>query len=181
MADNKATPVIVAGVLGLGVTLLVTGLVLSRRSRAPAEGPLTFEILAPPEGTSSPSGARIDFSARAIAGARDISALTEWFIVQPAPLASFWSTGATTFIIPSFLTTQILEMEARIKDLATGQSASARRSVLITVVASQGLRALGPARGTPVSRVVPSFRRSDTGWQVRDRHIIEEPWELARR
>lgn len=178
MAKFNATPLVVAGLVGAGA---VVGWWWLRRNPAQAGEQPTVEILAPPAGTSSPSGTRIDFSARAMVGTRDISALVDWSIIQPTIAAGFWSTGATTFITPHFLTTQPLEMEAKITDPVTGLAASARRSVLIVVAASQGLPALGPARGPAVARVVPSFRRSDTGWQVRGRHVLEEPYIFSRR
>ena len=181
MANNQATPFIVAGVVVVGS---LAGWRLWRTRRTLAGDQLTLEILTPPAGTSSPSGTRVDFSARALVGARDISELTRWFITKPTGFAGFWSEGATTFIIPTFLTTNILEFEARISDPLTGQSAGARRSVTIVVAqfpARQGPSSLGPGRGPAVSRVLPSFRRSDTGWQVQGHHVLEQPWAFARR
>ena len=177
MPKFNAAPVIVAGVVGVAA---VGGWWLWRRSRAQAGEPPTLEILTPPAGTSSPSGTRIDFSARAMSGGLDISNLIHWRIIEPAFMAGEWATGATTFIIPTFLQTRVLTMEAHVFDQA-GNSASVLRSVTVVVAASHGLPALGPGRSPAVSRVVPSFRRSDTGWQVRGRHVLEEPWTLARR
>lgn len=176
MPKFNAAPVIVAGVVGVAV---VGGWWLWRRSRAQAAEPPTLEILTPPVGTSSPSGTRIDFSARAMSSGLDISNQVHWRVIEPAFMAGEWATGATTFIIPVFLQTRVLTMEAYVLDPAPG--ASARRSVTVVVAASHGLPALGPGRNPAVSRVVPSFRRSDTGWQVRGRNVLEEPWTFARR
>ena len=172
MPNNNAPPVILAVGVAVGAA---AGWWLFRRSRTQAQPgeQLTVEILDPPPGTSSLSGTRIDFRALAMVGSRDISEIIRWNVLAPF-FTGFWSEGATTFIIPTFLTTGILEMEATIHDPLTGQSASARRSVTVVV---PELFARTPA----VSRVVPSFRRSDTGWQVQDRHVLEEPWHLARR
>ena len=178
MPKFNATPVIVAGLVGVGA---VAGWWLWNRNRAQAGAvPPTLEILTPPPGTSSPSGTRIDFSARAMTGTQDISAQIQWRIIEPAFLAGDWDTGPTTFVIPNFLETRVLTIEAFVFDI-TGLSASARRSVTVVVPASQGLPALGRARGPAVSRVLSSFRRSDTGWQVAGRHVLEEPWEYAKR
>ena len=176
---KTATVLVVAALTGIGAA---AGWWLLSRNRAQAGGgiPPTLEILTPPVGTSSPSGTRIDFSARAMTGAQDISDLIHWKIIEPDFLAGEWATGATTFVIPTFLQTRILTMEAYVFDQA-GNSASVQRSVTVTVATSLGLPGLGAARGPAVSRVVPSFRRSDTGWQVRGRHVLKEPWEFARR
>lgn len=182
MANDNATPLIVGGVVGAAAAL--TGFWLWRRNRAEAAELLTVEILDPPEGSFYPSGNRIDFIGRALVGTRDISDLIQWSVVQPSDLAMVWATSATTFLIPIFLVTSVLKMEAKIKDPVSGQSAKALRSV--TVVAQQfparhRLPEPDPTTFAKVSRVVPSWRRSDTGWQVQDRHVLEQPWEFARR
>jgi hypothetical protein len=115
----------------------------------------------------------------------DISNLIQWFIVLPAPLAGFWSSGATTFIIPDFLTTQILEMQAKITDPVTGKFASRNWSVTVTVttgLATVDPRPLRDRRQPTVLSVVNSFRRSDTGWRVwgREQGVLDEPWVYSR-
>jgi hypothetical protein len=109
--------------------------------------------------------------------------LVQWSIIEPADFAGPWSTGATTFIVPAFLITRILTMEASVVDPVTGQSANAQRSVTVTVSASlatAGPRPLRDRREPTVLSVVNSFRRSDTGWQVRGRHVLEEPWVYSK-
>ena len=171
MANNKATPLILATGVAIGA---LAGWWLLGRKPAQAGEQLTLQILDPPEGFFFNSGGRIDFTARATVDGRNISDLIRWSITKPIDFAGFWAQGATTFIIPTFMTTQTLEMEAAISDPVTGQSASARRAVVVVV--SQF-----PARVPAIARVVASYRRSDTGWQVPDRHEIEQPWILARR
>ena len=172
------TPVIVVGLVAAGA---LAGWWLWQRNRATAGPQPTIEILAPPIGTSVASGTRIDFSALAMADGQDISNLIDWSVVQPTGLAGFWETGATTFIVPTFLTTKPLEMQAFIKDPVSGKFASANRSVLVVVTASRALPSPRAAWKPAVLPVVSSFRRSDTGWMVKDRHVLEEPWEFARR
>jgi hypothetical protein len=180
---NNATPYVVAGVVGVAA---VAGWWLWRRNRAQAGAePPTLEILAPLPGTTVPSGTRVDFSARALVGSRDISSLIRWRIIEPDLLAGEWSVGATTFIIPNFLITRVLTMEAYVSDPLTGLSASARRSVTVTVTASLATadpRPLRDGREPTVLSVVNSFRRSDTGWRVRGREqgVLEEPWVYSR-
>ena len=179
MPKFNATPLIIAGLVGAGA---VVGWWFVRRNRAQALPPPTLEILAPPAGTSVPSGTRIDFSARAMAGAQDISAQIHWRIIEPAFMAREWGTGATTLVIPDFLITRILTMEAYVSDPAPG--ASAQRSVTVTVtagLATAGPRPLRDGRERTVLSVVGSFRRTDTGWRVKGRHVLEEPWTLSRR
>ena len=182
MAKFNAAPLVVAGVVGVGA---VAGWWLWRRSRARASGPPpTLEILTPPPDITSPSGTRIDFSARAMSSGLDISNLIHWRIIEPAFMAGEWDIGSTTFVIPTFLQTRILTLEASVLDSATGLTASAQRSVTVTVavsLANADPRPLRDRREPIVLSVVNSFRRSDTGWRVKDRHILEEPWEFARR
>ena len=179
---NKAAPLIVAGVVAVGA---VAGWWLWRRPRTKTNGPPpTIQILAPPEGASFPSGTRIDFSASAMVGGQDISNQVQWSIIEPAIFAGPWTTGATTFIVPTFLVTRILTMEALIVDPVTGLSASAQRSVTVTVplaLAAGDPRPLRDRREPTVLSVVNSFRRSDTGWRVEGHHVIEEPFIFARR
>ena len=180
MAKFNAVPLVVAGVVGVGAA---AGWWLLRRNRAQAGPPPTLEILAPPAGTSVTSGTRIDFSARAMTGAQDISDLIHWRIIEPAFLAGEWATGATTFVIPTFLQTRVLTMEAYVLDPAPG--ASAQRSVTVTVAASlatAGPPALRDRQEPTVLSVVNSFRRSDTGWRVwgREQGVLEEPWVYSR-
>ena len=181
MAKFNAVPLVVAGVVGVGAA---AGWWLLRRNRAQAGPPPTLEILAPPAGTSVTSGTRIDFSARAMTGAQDISDLIHWRIIEPAFLAGEWATGATTFVIPTFLQTRVLTMEAYVFDQA-GNSASVQRSVTVTVTTTLATAGSPPRRDRQeptVLSVVNSFRRSDTGWRVwgREQGVLEEPWVYSR-
>ena len=173
MPKFNATPVIVGGLVAAGA---LAGWWLWRRNQSQTGEAPTIEILTPQQGSSFPSGTRIDFSAHAMVGSRDISELIRWSITLPTHQAGFWEEGATTWVQPSYLTTTVLEMEASIMDPVTGQSAKARRSVTVIVPG-----ALAAPRGPAVLRVVPSFRRSDNGWMVKDRHVLEQHWEFARR
>ena len=183
MPKFNAAPLIIAG--GVGVAAVVGWWWWSSRRVKASGPPPTLEILAPLPGTSVPSGTRVDFSARALASGSDISNLVHWRIIEPADFAREWGTGATTFIIPEFLITRVLTLEASVTDPLTGLSASAQRSVTVTVTASlatHGPRPLRDRREPTVLSVVNSFRRSDTGWRVRGREqgVLEEPWTYSR-
>ena len=183
MPNFNATPLIIAGAVGVAA---VGGWWWLRRARVKAsEPPPTLEILTPPPSTTVPSGTRIDFSASALAGGSNISALIHWRIIEPTFMAGEWSTGATTFIIPEFLETRILTMEASVTDPLTGLSASALRSVTVTgpiVLATTAPSPLPDIREPTVLSVTNSFRRSDTGWRVwgREQGVLQEPWIYSR-